>query len=480
MAERNPVAVPCTGYENMSEKWDMLHDLIGGTKAMREAGEKWLPKEPGESITKYDARLNRSILYNGYSDTLDKLSNKPFSHAMTVTELPEELNYLLEDVDTTGKSLESLTQEILYNLMEYGVVHLFVDHSVVEPVANGETATKADEDRMGARVIITCVSATSLIGWRTEVDEITKQVKLTQIRMFETKMEPDGEYGDAERHYIRVIGIDYWELWQQDEKEKDLWVRISKGTHTFGSVPLITLYANRTGFMTADPPLEDLAWMNIIHWQSYSDQRNILRLSRFGILFGKGLPKSWSEKTDIEIGPTRSFFADDPNADMKFVEHTGKSIESGQKDVEDIEQKMEVLGNMPMVKQQKKLATSVRLDSDRNSSQLQAWIRGTERGLRDTFGLACQWRAIDVPEELTIDIYSEFEVAMLGSSDKEFILKTRQAGELSQETFLKEIKRRGALADSVEVQDEIDRLANEAENEISSFLPKELEDGDGE
>jgi len=466
----NSVAIPSTGYEVMSRKWDMLQDLLGGTKTMREAGEKWLPREPGESITKYDARRNRSVLYNGFSDTLIKLTNKPFSHPLTVKDLPYELIYLLEDVDSAGTSLESFIQDVLYYLILYGVVHIFVDHSVVEVIANGGVATKADEDKNGARVLLICVPASSLIGWQTVID--SKKAKLTQIRMLESRIESLGEYGDVEQHYVRVVNTSSWELWRQDKEE---WNQIENGTHTFGRIPLVTLYADRTGFLTADPPLEDLAWMNIIHWQSYSDQRNILRLSRFGLLFGKGMPKEMTEQTELEIGPTRSFFANDPNADMKYVEHTGKSIELGQKDIEDIEQKMEVLGNLPMVKQPNKLATSVRIDSDRTSSQLQSWIRSTERGIVDTLKMACEWRKIKTPETLAVDIYSDFETAMLGDSDKDFILKTRQAGELSRETFLREIKRRGALADSVDVDEELIRLSNEAQTEIEDFI-----DGDSE
>jgi hypothetical protein len=352
---------------------------------------------------------------------------------------------------------------------------------VVEEVANGGTATLADEERSGARVLVTAVPAVALIGWQFTRDEVTKKFTLTQIRMLEERVEPLGNYGDVKRQYIRVVNTDTWELWQQDLKEKDKWVMISEGAHTFGRVPLISIYANKTGQMTADPPLEDLAWMNIVHWQSYSDQRNILRLSRFGILFGKGMPKEWTEKEDLEIGPTRSFFADDPNADMKYVEHTGKSIQAGAEDVSDIEQKMEILGNMPMVKQQKKLATSVRIDSDRNNSQLQAWIRDTERAIVELFQMAGEWRKVDISDKLSVDIYSDFETAMLGSSDKEFMLKTRQGGEISQETFLKEIKRRGALADSVDVAEEMKRLEAEAKKEIENAIvvPEEDEDDFG-
>lgn len=463
----NPVSIPSFGYSQMAEKWGMIHDLLGGTKAMREAGERWLPKEPGESYTKYMARLGRTILYNGYGDTLWKLSGKPFSHPVTISNLPEELKYLIDDVDSTGRTFEDLAQEVLHNLIKYGVVHIFVDHSVVSPAVDGQKVTKAEEEKQGARVLMSCIPASHLIGWQSVKQN--KNTVLTQIRFMYERVEPVGAYGDALSKYIRVVSGNTWELWKSDEKGN--WFNIDNGVMTLGQIPIITLYANRTGFMTADPPLEDLAWMNIVHWQSYSDQRNILRLSRFGILFGRGMPKTMTEQKEIEIGPTRCFFSDSEQSDMKYVEIQGNSILLGQKDVEDIELKMEILGGLPMTKQQSRLATSVRIDSDRNSSQLQCWIRNTERGLEDAIKLACEWRKIPAPEELSVDLYSDFETAMLGESDSDFMLRVRQAGEISQETFLKEIRRRGKLADSVDVQEELTRLSNEVRSELEEFIP---------
>ena len=49
--EISPVGVPCTGYERMSPSWRLIHDLLGGTQAMRDASREWLPQEPAESST---------------------------------------------------------------------------------------------------------------------------------------------------------------------------------------------------------------------------------------------------------------------------------------------------------------------------------------------------------------------------------------------------------------------------------------------
>ncbi len=102
--EKSPVATPSIDYDQMSDKWELINDLLGGTKAMHEAGEKWLPIEAAESSSAYDARLSRSILFNGLRDTINKLKNRPFTHSITVTDLPEQISYLEDDVDGNNKT----------------------------------------------------------------------------------------------------------------------------------------------------------------------------------------------------------------------------------------------------------------------------------------------------------------------------------------------------------------------------------------
>lgn len=476
--EKSPVGIPCIGYEQMAELWPLIHDLLGGTKAMREASQTWLPMETRESTTAYDARLGRSILYNGYRDTLGKLSNKPFTHPIVITDLPEEIVYLENDVDGNNKPLETFIREVLVNLIKYGVAHIFVAHSKVEKREDGKILTKADEKELGVRVYLLNFSPADLIGWQTEKDA-DKSV-LTQIRIRETVIEADGNYGDVEVNYINVFNKDGWEIHQQDLENEDKYVKVKEGLSTFSCIPLVTIYTDRTGFMTAEPPLMDLAWMNLAHWQSYSDQKNILRFTRFGLIFGKGLPEKMVKQGTLDVGPSKAFLVESTEADMKYVEHTGKSIEAGQKDIEDIEHKMRVLGSQPLMKTIRDTATAERIDESRTISQLQAWIGALERGIMQALEYACEWRQIPVPETMNIEIYNDFEAMVLGSGDKDHILKARQAGEITRERYLKEAQRRGIYSVDMDAEEEAKAADAESINDLENLLPEEKELGEEE
>ena len=72
-----------------------------------------------------------------------------------------------------------------------------------------------------------------------------------------------------------------------------------------------------------------------------------------------------------------------------------------------------------------------------------------------------EWIDVEIPDEFTVDVFSDFGITLNGSSDSEFLLKARAQGEITGKTFLSEIKRRGVLADSVNVEDELDELEAE-------------------
>ena len=481
--EPSPVGVPNIGYASMVESWKLIHDLLGGTEAMREAAQLWLPRESAESTTSYDARLNRSILYNGFRDTLNKLKNRPFTHPITIINLPDEINYLENDVDGNNKPLEIFIKEVLVNLIKYGVAHIFVDHSIVEEVAEGKLITKAEEKERGVRVFLNNISPVNLIGWQSmKSNRITE---LIQLRFTETVVEASGDYGDIAINYINVYNKENWEVHQQDEENEDKYSLVSEGQSSLGKIPLVTIYANKVGFMTADPPLMDLAWLNLAHWQSYSDQRNILRFSRFGLIFGKGLPEKMVELGTLEIGPTKAFLTDKENADMKYVEHSGKSMEAGQKDIEDIEQKMRVLGNQPLMKDLPNTATAERLDEGRTVSQLQAWIRALERGIMQVLKLACEWRKVTPPDDMKVEIYSDFEAVVLGGSDKKLLLDMRQGTggpQITRERFLREQKRRGVFSQDMDPEEESKAVESEEvdnlKNSLEGLDEEEIEEED--
>src|SRR5262249_43981635 len=147
--------------------------------------------------------------------------------------------------------------------------------------ADGAPATVADEQAAGNRPYLVHVKAENLIGWKSET--VNGAERLTQVRIKECVLEPDGEFGEKEVEQIRVLEPGRWRIFRKAMSGADAgkWVSFREGVSSVtDKITLATVYINRTAFMCGEPPLEDLADLNVAHWQSSSDQRNILHVAR--------------------------------------------------------------------------------------------------------------------------------------------------------------------------------------------------------
>lgn len=446
-------ATPSIPYLEMDQKWGLIADLMGGTGDMREAQETWLPREERETWIQYRARLGRSYLYNAYVNTVDRVVAKPFSRNLVLKGdegLPEQLSYLRDDADGQGSDLTQISRELFELGVAYGVSYLFVDYPYVQGVS------LADQRQQRIHPYFVVIHPRNMVGWRTEVNPFTGRPELTEIRVREEVILPNGEYGEVKRDVIFCYKADgTWVRYLYDPDE-DSWSVYSQGTHTYPGVPLVPFFTNKTGAMLAEPPLMDLAWLNLCHWQSYSDQRNILRIARMPILHQAGVTEEELEQP-ITLGPFNAVRSIDPDAKMSFVEHSGKAIGAGRDDLKDLEMQMEVLGLQPFVQPavRSRTATEVVGVESRTMTTIQAWIRGLESVIEQAYAVAAVWIREPLPEDFGVDVFNEFGLSFKSEQDIRALDAARMRGDITHRTYLKELKRRGIISDDVSVEEEI-------------------------
>lgn len=449
---------PCLPYRRMQRHWKLLHDLLGGTFAMRDAGQEWLPQEPKEEADHYSIRLQRAVLFNGYKTAVDDLCDRPFARPLTLNGELGPLEILRSDCTRTKRSLDAFAKDLLRSAIVHGVAHILVDYPDV-PVG----ASLADFP--SARPYFVLVEAPNLIGW--DYDE---QMELQEVRIRSTVERKVGLYGQETVEQILVYRKDSWELF---EAKEDKFVSVKSGTQTLKKVPLVSVYLNKFGEMIAEPPLEDLAMLNLAHWQSSADQRNCLRFARIGILCATGFTREEMDES-ITIGPSYLVKSSNPDANLRYVEHTGSAIEIGSKDLERLERQMEIMGLQPVIENRtESTATGKLIDDANNASSLKSWVGATNEGLRQAIILAGEWVGSEM--DISVALFDDFGVSVRATNELDILFKSRLAGEITRETFLEELKRRGVLNESLEVEEEIEALATEG------LTPEEDdEDVDGE
>lgn len=440
----NPIARQSSAISKMAENWPIITTLLGGTKAIRAAGTTYLPKFTKEEEDSYKRRLSVSTLFPAFSKTVEVLASKPFSKILKSSEdTPERMLEWQQDIDLKGKNLHSFSYQILKESLGYGISYVLVEY----PKADG-IRTAADEKASGVRPYLVHYSPWNVLGWR--FDRINGVEKLVQLRLKESINEPDGDYGEKEVEQIRVLTSGAWETYRKNDKDE--WFLFDEGTTSLDYIPFVAFYGKQTGLFTSEPPLLELAYQNIEHYQSKSDQQNILHVARVPILTVIGA----RENDDISVGAANAISLP-VDASMEYVEHSGAAISAGRQDLLDIEERMRQIGaELLMIQPGTVTATQITSENDGNKSALQRIAENFD----DAMNLCLQYMADWVGEETggTVKTYKDFGVTSLSDATAQLLADINMSGKLSNQTLISELKRRNIVSPDVDFEEEQERI----------------------
>lgn len=445
MIKIDPIAKQSAAVEKMASVWPLISCLIGGTAAIRAAGKEYLPQWPNESDESYKTRLSTATLHPAFKRTIKVLAAKPFSKSVKLSDdMPVRIKDWLNDADLQGRNLQAFASVVFAECLAYGINGVLVDYPMVSGVN-----TVADEKVAGVRPYFVHYSPWNILGWRTE--RINGADRLIQLRLKEYKVVPNGEYGENTVEQIRVLTPGAWQLWQQDEK-KEKWILDGEGTTTLKDIPFVMFYGNRTGLMIGEPPLIELAYQNIEHYQSSSDQQTILHVARVPILTMIGA----NEDSNVTVGASSAVKLP-IGADMKFVEHSGAAIEAGRQSILDLEERMRQTGaELLLLKPGQVTATEIQSDDEGNKCDLQRATESAEDSLDQCLQFMADW--IGEQDGGSVDLFKDFGAASLSDASAQLLLTTATAGKISDVTLLNEYKRRGILSSDLDIEEEKERV----------------------
>ena len=463
-------------YASMYPTWELTNDLMGGTRAMRAAGTKWLPKEDKEKDKQYEDRLSRTVLFEAYREAVDTLSGRPYSKPVSIkgkNPLPEPLDQIEGSCDDEGRSLLQFCRHVTKMAIDRGMVHILVDNPQ-EPGRN-----IGEERELGIKPYFVAIDPINLLSWRYERAPNGNK-RLTQIRIRETAHSDVGEFDVETTERVRVIYPGRWVLYEQSGQKKSDWIVVAEGPWSLGTISLVTIYLDKEhGFMTARPPLEGLAWLNLAHYQSFSDHRHNLRFARAGTVTATGLSQ---EEMDAGFvwGVNRVISSTNANATFGILEHSGAAVKVGEDELRHLEEMMQVLGKAPLMIQSWGNATAMAaaIDEGKASCDLQAWIRAIEHGVEQAYRYAAEWRRIELPEDFGVDIWSDFGMVPRSDRDLDKLFEAHEAGVISKRTLGRQIQIRGVLTDDVDIDQEI--AARKAEGPELGLVGREKQEPEEE
>lgn len=440
-------------------EWPILEALQGGTPAMRKAGALFMPRWPNEEDAAYNARLATATLFPAYRRTVSVMAGKPFSKEITLSEdTPPTVKEWAEDIDQQGVSLHAFSAELFQETIGYGLCGILVDYPDMTPrdakgapmpAATMPVETVAAREASGARPYMVRVFHKQILGYRAAL--IGGKMRLTMLRLMESREVEDGEWGTKHIPVVRVLRPGSWATYEEvvGTESKKTWVLTGQGVTTLDQIPFVPLYGVRDGFMCGKAPLLDLAYLNVKHWQSQSDQDTITHVARVPILAIMGAEDS----TALVVG-TSSAVKLPLGSDMKFVEHTGAAIEAGSKSLLDLEEQMIQTGAELMVKKPgDRTATESANDAEANKSDLQRIAENFEDGLNQALEFMAQFA--NLPDAGDVSLFKDYGAATLSDASAALVADLQSKGLLSKATALKEMQRRGVIDAGIDIEAEL-------------------------
>lgn len=499
----NQVGTANLARQTMEKWWRMLRALHGGTEAMRLEREEYLPRDWRErrDVAIYEERLRRTFLFSGYANTIAKVVSRPFQRAISVDEIAPPLDLIENNADRSGTSLTDFAYRLYWDMWDRGFCCFLVDH--VPGLARDESGeervlTLAEEQDLDVRPYFCRIDPDNLVGWRFEVHD--GQEVLTELRIREYEIETNDDFSETEVERIRVWKPTTWELWERPVKTNSLEpterLRVDQGKamgftrkiaptpHRFPGdrIPVVTAYAvDRLGVLFTQPPLLNLAYLNLEHWQSSSQQSWILHYARAPILAGRGMTREEAE-AGITLGAGAAMWSSSDTFGLEYVEPAGTSMAAGRQHLVDIESRMQSMGMSPLVASAgPDTATGEMRDEVREQSQAQRAVEALEWALFQGYKLAGEWRGMEIPDDFNLAIWRDFNITARSGQDLATLTAMRGRGDLSLETFLTEVKKRAVLSNDLDVDEEIERIQTEKTENAATFgLPSFGSPGGGD
>lgn len=392
--ERDLPSTPSQAVSNQHHALEMCRDIEGGAERIKRRAQTYLPKAPGESQANYDVRLARSVFFNVFSHTIEGLVGQVFRKDIAIgDDVPASIVQHMENIDNAGTHFDVFARDLLHDALIAG--HCAV---LVEFPKTGGAQLHSDERGPAApiRPYWVPIKKDSILSWRTTT--VDGRLVLTQLVIEECAKVADGQFGEKDQTRYRVFyrddaGVVGFNLFSTS-KEKVLILEDSGLYPTQDEIPVAEIATSgRVGLFESVPPLLDLAYLNVAHYQQYSDYVTSIHKTCVPLLTLIGWPADDDGKQALVVGPNSVLKTENPQAKAEYVSHSGQALNSCKESLDDLKSDMGTLG-LSMLSPSKRTAETAqakRLDKSTEDSSLATTARGTQDGLERALGFHAKY-----------------------------------------------------------------------------------------
>ena len=447
---------------DMMKGWEVMKAVTEGTEYLRENSEAFLPLEPREDYSAYMARVNRAVFSPFTQRLIRAATGLVLRKPISLTGDPYWTDMFKMDVDGCKSDLDEYARRLLMCSLTYGQSHILVDY----PAPSGALSL-AEEREQNRRPYWIEVDPNNLFGYR--LDRESNYGNLVQVRIGEKAVLPDGDFGEKVFEQVRVIEPGRYRVFRKEDQidamydvddnsyagEFDVgttgedYKLVESGNFSLGDIPLVTIYSGKTDNLTSKPPLLDIAYLNLAHFQRQADLIHSLHVASQPMLVMEGYD---DQTKDLAISVNYAM-ATQPGNKVYYVEPASSAFEAQSAEIKELQMQMATLG-ISTLSQQKFVAESAdarRLDRVDTNSMLAMVSMELEQKLQKCFNLSAEYVGIEPPE---VKISRDFDIERLIGQDITALTSLFDQQVIDREEFR-----------DILVQGEVLPSANEAKSE---------------
>lgn len=430
----------------MMPDWGVMAAVTHGTNYIRDMSETYLPQEPREDDDAYQTRVDRSVL-SPYTSRLIETAAGAILRKPIHIEGDQYWLDLAENIDGIGSNINEYARRALVSSLTYGHSAILVDY----PAATG-AVNLAEERAMGRRPYFVHIDAPQIWGWRKD----SSTNRLLQVRLHDYTMRPLNEFGEEQVEEMRVIYPGRYDLYTLGRSTETVELT-ETGGYSLNEIPLVPIYSNRRGVLVSQPPLLDIANLNITHYQRQADLIHALHIAAMPTLVLEG----WDDTTGSATMGVNYAIAMQPGNKAYYVQADATSFDAQMQELQSLEAQMSTLGVTKLFGQKfvAESAEAKRIDQAQSNSVLSIISQELESALNQAFAFAAQYVGIE-PPEITID--RDFDYYRLIGQDVSVLAQLNQMGKISDAMLLEVLRRGEVLPDNINIEDELGVSANDA------------------
>lgn len=430
-------------------QYELIRDCLAGEKQIKHRREAYLPKPSPEDTSKenearYQAYLKRAVFYNVTKRTLNGLVGQIFMRE-PVIEVPTLLDALVLDVTGSGVSLEQLAKKATSYVIAFGRAGIYADYPAV-----AEPATRKDIEEGDIRPTISCYAPWEAINWRTIVRGGRELLSL--VVLAERYVVQDDGFEQKKEDQFRVLKlvdntyvVEVWRKKGGGFFVAEAYIPTDATGNMLDEIPFVFVGTENNDTNPDNPPLYDLASLNIAHYRNSADYEESCYMVGQPTPYFSGLTEDWVKNVlngTVFLGARGAVMLPE-GGNAGLLQANANSMP---KEAMELKERQMVALGAKLVEQKtvQRTATEASQEEASESSTLAASARNVANAIK----WALEWCGIFVgtgEAGIKFELNTDFDISNMSAADRAQLIKEWQSGAITFEE-MRAVLRKGGVA----------------------------------